>query len=350
MSAVAASATFAIARLLEAGLKHAIGRPRPPGGALLEVAGNFSFPSGHSVMAGTAFGVLALVAGQSMGRWSKAIVIAACSSVAIAVAFSRVYLGVHWLSDVIGGLLIALVIVTLFGVALEAFPVRRLRPIAFLASMLAVTGIYAAYHINAKYDRNTVLYAPADMTKSYSVAEWQATKWQDLAQKRIDLAGTPEETFVAEWAGSSRQLQDYGTSQGWHILPPWQWHDNLSYLDDKTTLEKLPPRPLLHEGLPALLTAIVPETTPGNTRLVLRAYRSNARLSTSAAALPVLLISLTREKLHSQKLLFAIPMRVATQDENLPNVFAGLSQYNPSATVTKAGNSPLLILADAGQK
>jgi membrane protein DedA with SNARE-associated domain/membrane-associated phospholipid phosphatase len=344
-SAVAASATFAVARLTEAGLKQVIGRSRPPGGAILEAAGNFSFPSGHAVMAGTAFGVLALVAGQSMGRWSKAIVIAACSSVAIAVAFSRVYLGVHWFSDVAGGLLIALVIVTVFGVALEAFPVRRLRPVAFICSMVTVIGIYGTYHINAKYERNTVLYAHADTTNTFSVADWQAGRWQELAQKRVDLAGTPEENFVAQWGGTPKLLQDFAGKQGWLILPPWQWHDSLSYLDDKIALDKVPPRPLLHEGLPAVLTAIVPESLPSATRLVLRAYHSNAKLSTSFGGVPVLLISLTREKLHSQKLLFAIPMRVAPQDENLPNIFAGPLQFDAGAKVTQTVNGPTLILA-----
>ncbi len=349
-SAVATTITFAAARSVEALLKHLIGRPRPPGGAVLEAAGNFSFPSGHALLAGTAYGVLALVAGQSMGRWSKAIVIAVCSSVAIAVAFSRVYLGVHWFSDVVGGLLIALIIVTLYGVALEAFPVRRLRPIAFLCSMVAVLGLYSAYHLHEKFDRNIKLYTPADLTKTLSQADWLADKWRELAPRRVDLAGTPEEKFVAQWEGSTAPLRKFGVEKGWQWLPRWQWHDSLNYLDDKIALDKLPPRPLLHEGLPALLTAIIPDASANGTRLVLRAYRSNAKISGPAGDQPVLLISLTRERLHSQKLLFAIPMRVSAKDENLPNVFAGLSQFDPALMTSQALDGPLLIANSGGGK
>jgi membrane-associated phospholipid phosphatase len=88
-----------LAPLVTAVLKSLGGRPRPHGG--LVHAGGFSFPSGHAAYAGVtcAAAVLLLAAtGSRRRRWW------ALAAAGIAgMAWSRTYLQVHWLSDVLGG-------------------------------------------------------------------------------------------------------------------------------------------------------------------------------------------------------------------------------------------------------
>ena len=101
--------------LLEWTLKELVDRSRPDLGRLVVGSGP-SFPSGHVMAAIAIWGLLppvvALVSGRRNAWWWS---VGISTSVIAVVAFSRVYLGVHWLSDVVG----ALVLGALYLLAVE---------------------------------------------------------------------------------------------------------------------------------------------------------------------------------------------------------------------------------------
>jgi undecaprenyl-diphosphatase len=108
----------ALARpVLEFTLKHVVGRDRPLLDPLVTGDG-YSFPSGHALAAMAVWGMVPVVVGlltTRRGLWWASVVVSAFMIVAIAA--SRVYLGVHWLSDVVAGVLVG----SLFLVGVEWF-------------------------------------------------------------------------------------------------------------------------------------------------------------------------------------------------------------------------------------
>lgn len=88
---------------LDATLKILIHRPRPPSAALLHVAG-FSFPSGHAMSSLVCYGLLAyLVWGRAASPGPRIAAVAAAACLVVGIGFSRLCLGAHYLSDVVGG-------------------------------------------------------------------------------------------------------------------------------------------------------------------------------------------------------------------------------------------------------
>jgi undecaprenyl-diphosphatase len=83
--------------------KFLVDRPRPDIHRLTGFSGS-SFPSGHAMTASATFAAVALLIGRGRPRSVKALLAAGAGAIAVAVAFSRVMLGVHWMTDVLAGL------------------------------------------------------------------------------------------------------------------------------------------------------------------------------------------------------------------------------------------------------
>lgn len=85
-------------------LKLAFMRARPAVDALIDMPHSYSFPSGHAVTSFVFFATLAFLAvlhRSSLRR--SALYVALCVFAAASIALSRVYLGVHYLGDAVGG-------------------------------------------------------------------------------------------------------------------------------------------------------------------------------------------------------------------------------------------------------
>lgn len=114
--------------LLDNAIKPLVERARPVYGQLVNGRG-FSFPSGHVLAAAALSLAIALWAGRSGSRRAKAAAWALAGAWTGGIAMTRVYLGVHWSSDVIAGAILGLVWTILSGVSCGTIELPRRFPL-----------------------------------------------------------------------------------------------------------------------------------------------------------------------------------------------------------------------------
>lgn len=114
--AVWVAGTTLFSALVQQGVKATVGRDRPQWADPVDSAHYAAYPSGHAMTATVSCGLLLWLlhrSGVRRGPWRAAVGAAAVS--VLGVGLTRLYLGVHWPSDVLGGWLL--------GAALTAFAI-----------------------------------------------------------------------------------------------------------------------------------------------------------------------------------------------------------------------------------
>ena len=105
-------------------MKLFFARPRPqlPWAAVLP---DYSFPSGHTMNTVIFYGAVALVIWSILGRRAGMIAVGVAVILAFGVGVSRIYLGYHYLTDVVGGILAGIAWLLVVGAAFRARPTWR---------------------------------------------------------------------------------------------------------------------------------------------------------------------------------------------------------------------------------
>jgi membrane-associated phospholipid phosphatase len=108
------------AEIITVGLKHGFQRDRPFFSDPLATESSYSFPSGHASVSLAVYGTLGFIAARHLGsRRAQFAVLAGTAGLVLLIGFSRLYLGVHFLSDVIAGYSLGIAWVALCVVLLQ---------------------------------------------------------------------------------------------------------------------------------------------------------------------------------------------------------------------------------------
>ena len=227
-------------------MKWAIHLPRPV--ALYHGAAAYGFPSGHAAMSMILYGFLAIAMARGASgtrHWGGGV---AALLISFSIAISRLYLGAHWLSDVLSGFLLGTGWTALLGIAYlkgpaEVIPRRLLVLVAVL--VLAAGG---GWHLARRHHLDLAFYAPRHDVQSMPLERWLTGGWRELPAWRIDLAGEQEQPLTIQWTGPCEQLAQALSTGGWHRPPSPDLKAFLGMFSPDTPIDKLPVLPRLHDG------------------------------------------------------------------------------------------------------
>jgi membrane protein DedA with SNARE-associated domain len=261
-------------------LKWVVHLPRPVD--IYHGASAFGFPSGHTTMSVVIFGFLAiLLARRLAGTWRWGL-FSGVLLIAFVIGISRLYLGAHWLSDVLGGFFIGTSWAALLGIAYLKGPVEKIpRRLLGLIVILSV-GIFGGWHVTQRHQADLSFYAPRYKAAFMTLAQWQSDGWRTLPAWRIDMAGDREQPLTIQWAGSIELLARHLEENGWKRPPSLTTRSFLGMLAPTTPIEMLPVLPRIHDGrTEALRLARI----DGDVRLVLRLWPTNTVVAEGHAPL-----------------------------------------------------------------
>ncbi|MEV4909264.1 VTT domain-containing protein [Streptomyces albidoflavus] len=250
-------------------LKMMLERARPI--VMYNGADRFSFPSGHVASSIVVYGFLAFLLARAKSPKIRFTVTLLVVGLVGLIAFSRLYLGAHWLSDVLASLSLGTAWVALLSIVYmchvrpEQLPARALSVTALCTLMLVGAAVVATHHA-----ADAVRYAPRQFTSSPTMSDWWVDGWQRLPARRTEVDGDHEEPLSVQWAGTANQMVQELEAGGWHRPPPWTLRTTLLWLLPSTTVGQLPVLVKLHQGESPTMS-FVREVDPSH-RLVIRLW------------------------------------------------------------------------------
>jgi len=283
---------FAVAGVTVPLIKIILHRQRPI--EIYSGADFFAFPSGHSTFTTLLFATLALLTASCLGLRGQISVWTAALLGVIAIGISRVYLGAHWPSDVMGGVLYGSLISCLLGLLLQyKANVGRIGLWSGVLASVIFLG-FGAIHAQLSAVSDIARYAPTVRLNVLGTANWLASDWPYVAKQRIDLIGETEEHLSMQYVGQTQQLAEALKRHGWQFVKSSGLADFLKLLSPTTELDALPPWPLLHDGRWPVLT-LIKSFDKGDRRLVFRLWPSIFVIKAAAGNERLLVGSVTEE-------------------------------------------------------
>jgi membrane protein DedA with SNARE-associated domain/membrane-associated phospholipid phosphatase len=245
------------------GLARLVQMPRPP----TAVAG-FGFPSIAATMTTVVFGFFAVLIARELPGRQRVWPYLVAAIVTTLVGFARLYLGAHWFSDIVGGILLGATWVLLIGVAYRSRRERTfwMRPLAwtFYGAFVLTAGWYAPRNA----PQMLAQFQPPAATQVLARADWQAHGLQ-----------TPDLRFDLEIAGSLDVLRQRLLTRGWQVQPTADWLDVLNLLNDALPPSQRPVLPLALDAHPEALLLRRSDPVRPERLEVLRVWPAPVRLA-----------------------------------------------------------------------
>ncbi|MEM5581758.1 VTT domain-containing protein [Roseibium sp. AS2] len=236
----------------------------------------YSFPSGHATLNAVLFGICAVLIVHDLSRWAKASVFTVTAAYVITIGFSRIYLGAHWMSDVLAGLLFGTAMVSAFAFVFGPIHNEKVGRRTLAAIVVATLAVFGGWHLSGTYDKALLTYEPRSDKEVLTGSGWLDGAWQALPARRIELNGDREEPLVVQYSGSLDGFAGTAEKAGWQRPPKWSLSTAGGFVEGKTPPDSLPILPRSQNGRQPDLVLIRKDEAGG--RWVLRLWPSRYQI------------------------------------------------------------------------
>jgi membrane protein DedA with SNARE-associated domain/membrane-associated phospholipid phosphatase len=190
-----------------------------------------SLPSGHAIFTLSFFGFLAVLISHELARPLKKRSYQVVLGLVLLTGFSRIYLGAHWLTDIIASYLIGLSCLLLVTISYRRHLTLHLSPkkLALASSIILVLiwSIYSTLRFSETYQFHAIRWPKTEM----AYQNWWQHSSSDIPNLRVNRFGQPAEPLNIQWRGSLDKIKEELEKQGWHYTS--------TELDLKGFLERL---------------------------------------------------------------------------------------------------------------
>ncbi len=251
-------------------LKAGLGVPRPE--VAVQPPGSNAFPSGHALKTTVIYGFLAVVIARGVAEDRRWIPYSVAALPILAVGLARLYFGVHWLSDVIGGITLGLAWVAALGLSFNRHSRIEIRWGALTAGAALALLMIWGVRTWMQHAQDLVRYAPRAGLTTASISGWRGGAWRELPQWRHDLWAAEEHPLNVQYAGDPAALRLALEDAGWQRESGMGWKSSLKLLSPALPIAELPILPQVHDDRHEALLLAKPLNE--EERLVLRLWPS----------------------------------------------------------------------------
>ena len=212
------------------------------------------------------------------------------------IALAQLYFGIQWLSEIVAGLLLGIIWVSILSIAYRCHISHRDSHNVF--SMVLVLSLAASPFAITQWlsDATDKLYIKPDTYLLMSNRGWQESGWQIVAKVRHDLRARNAHPFVIQWLGKDDTITRNFIQAGWKPVKNSS-KDYLRWIaadpDPAIAIKQLPILPHVHDGRYSQLHF---SKVKDNKLYIARLWRSNYLLQkkTDAVRVPLWLGTVTQ--------------------------------------------------------
>jgi len=316
--------------------------PRPVAGFYNGIA-SYAFPSNHAALTTILFGFLAVLIARELPPARRWLPYLGATLLVVLIAFSRLYLGAHWLTDTLGGISLGVAWVALLGLAYSRhrsapLSYRGLLGVSLLALLVAYLGHRALHH-----EQELARYQPQPDLQFMTRDAWWRENWRQFPIQRLDWQGHQRQTLLLQWATPLTELEQRLRAAGWQPPPPLTWEGALQWLNPHVQLAELPVLPRVHDGRPEALVMVHPGTTAVS-RWVIQCWDSETRLE--PGNMPLWLCGLGLQTLQHRMAFFSLAVDMPDAPAPWELLQPGLLGLRQQSLALPERREPLLLLSD----